>query len=36
MHKTVQPADADKLAILAQHPKSLGSTVIKQCNRSPK
>jgi len=23
MHKTVQPTDADKIAILAQHPKSL-------------
>jgi len=30
MHKTIQPADADKIAILAQHPKSLGTTGLKQ------
>jgi len=28
MHKTVRPADIDKVANLAQHPKSLGTTAI--------
>jgi len=28
MHKTVRPANIDKVADLAQHPKSLGTTVL--------
>jgi len=28
MHKTVRPADADEMAILAQHPKSLGTAAL--------
>ena len=28
MHKSVRPADTDKIVILAQHPKSLGTAAI--------
>jgi len=32
IHKIVWPADADKIANLAQHPKSLGTATVKQCS----
>jgi len=30
MHKTLRPADIDKVANLAQHPNSLGTTGLHQ------